>query len=468
MRSREQRIEDQERILKVYEEVKAELLRIPGVVDVGIGVKETGGSPTEELAFRVYVTEKLPESGLSPDHVIPKSIRGFRTDVIRKYRIVPVIGFNDEDDWKNYGTKVGGIRIGSEDSGGTGTLGCFCRLTTDNTTVFLSNHHVLLGGSAKVGSGVGQPNHKESCCCTCNEIGQVLDGDKNLDCAIAKLNADVPFIPKVRKIRKNDGSTEIMGLLSGDGPAVHLDEVYKVGARTGLTRGTLTQVTPEIVITPVAPFTKIADRGDSGSAVVNRLNGNVVGLLYAIDKEGGPLGLAKLIAPVIARLHIAILPTDATQDYDVMEVEEDQLELATRLARDSAFGPLAERLRASEAGRQLLELILKHGEECLELVNRKRPVTVVWQRHQGPAFLAALARSAREPIYRFPDEIEGVSRHDAAARIREALVAHGSEVLRDDLQTYADLIIQAFTVSYTVDEFVCVLEEKLVPSLQLK
>jgi hypothetical protein len=467
MKSREQRIADQGRILMLYDQVKEDLLRIPGVVEVGVGSKEVDGVATEELAFRVYVNEKLPESSLPSEEVIPKTIGGFPTDVIKKYDPVPLIGFDDEDDWKNYDTKAGGMRIGSEDGGGTGTLGCFCRLKSDNSVVFLSNHHVLFSGSAKVGSGVGQPNHKESCCCTCNEIGQVLDGDQPLDCAIAKLNTDVTFAAKVRRIKKADGTTENPGFIDTEQAAVHMDEVWKVGARTGLTRGKMTQVLPHIIITPDPPFTKIADHGDSGSVVVNFGTNHVVGLLWAINVEGGPLGLAKPIMPVVTRLNITIIPTDQSLEYDVLDVDEDALDLAARLTRDSVFAPLEARLRDSEAGRQILDLVLRHGEECLELVNKARPVTVLWHRQRGPAFLAALARSAKEPSYRFPDSIEGVDRREAAMRICEALVRHGSEALRADFRTYSAPVLEAFAEAETVDEFIRALERTLVGAAQV-
>jgi hypothetical protein len=155
------------------------------------------------MAFQAFVTEKVPENQLRPEQVIPKMIEGFRIDVQRRHDQMKVIGFDDEDDWKNYSTKVGGIRIGSQNSGGTGTLGCLCRKTSDNSVLMLNNHHVLFSGEAKVGSKVGQPEHSKSLCCVCNEIGEVVDGEAGaLDCAIAKLNTDVPFFSKVRQIKK--------------------------------------------------------------------------------------------------------------------------------------------------------------------------------------------------------------------------------------------------------------------------
>src|SRR5437762_537266 len=105
---------------------------------------------------------------------------------MKKHGALNLTGFNDENDERNYPRKVGGIRIGNDTSGGLGTLGCFARRNSDSSVVMLSNHHVLFNSGAAIGAKVGQPDYEKSCCCTCNEIGEVVDGELgNLDCAIA-------------------------------------------------------------------------------------------------------------------------------------------------------------------------------------------------------------------------------------------------------------------------------------------
>lgn len=462
MKGRDSWAAEQEQALKIYDDVRRELLRIPGVVEVGVGIKETGGKLTEEVVFRVYVIEKLPETALPPEQVIPKTIRGFRTDVIKRRDRVPIIGFSDEDDWKNYSTKVGGIRIGSQNAGGTGTLGCFCMLLSDGSVVFLSNHHVLLSGSAAVGSKVGQPQHEKSCCCTCNEIGQVHSGTAGaLDCAIGTLNLDVPFFAKVKTIKRGDGTTELNGFISGSGAAVLSEEVWKVGARTGLTRGTITDLVPDLEVTPTAAFPRVANRGDSGSVVVSLATSNVVGLLKSIDTATETLGFATPIASVLSTLGITVLPTPP-DDFDVLEPDEDGLEAFSRQARESAFAGIAERLESSEAGREVLHLFRTHRRECLDLVNKERAVTVAWRRNQGPAFLAALARSAKEPIYRIPQEIEGVSRERAAMRMAAALNEHAGDALLADLRLYGAPLVEAFARCDTVAGLITAWEEMML------
>ncbi|BAZ29330.1 hypothetical protein NIES4074_17730 [Cylindrospermum sp. NIES-4074] len=55
-----------------YEE---QLMRLPNVTGVGIGEKEG------KTVIKVFVTQKVPESDLQPQEVVPKSIEGCETDV---------------------------------------------------------------------------------------------------------------------------------------------------------------------------------------------------------------------------------------------------------------------------------------------------------------------------------------------------------------------------------------------------
>jgi hypothetical protein len=440
---------------EAFDRIKQQLLRIPGVVDVGVGIKETGGGLTETVCFRVFVREKLPEDALPPEHVVPKTIDGFVTDVVKVRKWIDIIGFSEENDDKCYPIKVGGILIGNDKEKHGGTLGCFCRLTTDNSVVALSNHHVLFADGAAGGAKVGQPEYVTSCCCACNVIGAVLDGEPDpLDCAIAKLDADIKFYSKIKRIKRGDGTVEASGTLAGSENAVLNDEVWKVGARTGLTRGTIAQLSPNLEIHPKAPFTKIADHGDSGSVVVRFATDNVVGLLKQIDQEGGSLGLATPIAPVLARLKITVIATDPTQPNDVAESVEDRLERLSRIADDSAFARMADRLRRSPDGLAWLELIDAHREECRDLINRCRAVTVAWHRGKGPAYLAAVARSAKDPNYRIPRQIDGVSREHCTRLLFEALQRNGSPALAAALRAHGDELREAFACSDTADAMI--------------
>ncbi len=81
-------------------------------------------------------------------------------------------------------------------------------------------------------------------------------------------------------------------------------------------------------------------------------------------------------------------------------------------------------------------LVRRHRDEVTRLINHCRPVTVIWHRHQGPAFTAAFNRNHREPAYRIPREINGVSRHELLVATARVLAQHGSAALQEDLRAH--------------------------------
>ena len=58
--------------MKKHEE---QMMRLPNVTGIGIG-KRAGKD-----VIKVFVTQKLPESALEPDEIIPKTLEGYQTDV---------------------------------------------------------------------------------------------------------------------------------------------------------------------------------------------------------------------------------------------------------------------------------------------------------------------------------------------------------------------------------------------------
>ena len=58
--------------MKKHEE---QVMRLSNVTGIGIG-KKAGKD-----VIKVFVTQKLPESALEPDEIIPKTLEGYQTDV---------------------------------------------------------------------------------------------------------------------------------------------------------------------------------------------------------------------------------------------------------------------------------------------------------------------------------------------------------------------------------------------------
>lgn len=427
MRSTDEMKALQDHLLRLLPGVEAELLKIPGVVGVGIGFKETEGKLTDDIVFRVYVREKKNEDLLPPSEIIPKIVQGVRTDVLVIEQTENLV------DDSRYRPVRGGIQIGNG-TGGVGTLGCLAKRNTDGVNVILSNHHVMLAGGKTLADHVkiGQPDYTDCCCCACGEIGEVVNASIGglVDCAIATLNTDANFVDEIAQI----------GPVKGKAVAVIGQTVRKIGRTTGLTIGNVIEInfpttstggnsfTNQIKINPTAAYPKFGDRGDSGSAILND-DSKVVGLLWG--GATGP-GIASHIANVESAMAITIqatsgvsvsVPLDLTRASDVSITASMYPELAAATGWEWTDHPA-------------LALVDRHRGEVLRLINQSRPVMVTWQRKQGPAFAAAFARSRRESDYTVPENINGISLTNLLMSMHIALEENGSESLRQDLKHY--------------------------------
>ena len=282
MKTREERIAQQNKMLALLPKVQEEMCRnYDTVVDVSIALKKTSGNFLEEICWMVVVSEKKEGRDLSPSELIPDKIYGFRTDVEKLQKIQPLsdplpagfvapVGLNAPRKklGNEYRPLLGGIQITSNKAVPTvaqrvaaeaagipspnvkfGTLGCIAILNTDNTPVILTNHHVCYPNDqqAVVDSGgadkLGQPSapREESCCCQADYVATIINGTRSLtqnvagigavglDAAIARLKGyptgeKVPYTNEIRSIGHLNGSN--------DNFAVG-DIVYKHGRKTG-------------------------------------------------------------------------------------------------------------------------------------------------------------------------------------------------------------------------------------------
>jgi len=71
----------EEKITKTKEKYVHELMKISGVVGVGIGKKIVAGKESDQLAIIVFVSKKLPKSQLKKASLIPESLEGVPVDV---------------------------------------------------------------------------------------------------------------------------------------------------------------------------------------------------------------------------------------------------------------------------------------------------------------------------------------------------------------------------------------------------
>lgn len=466
MKSRKELIEQHEHLLKVYNKVKDLLAGYPNVVDIGIGVKEKKGSLTEEGCIKIIVTDKKREEDLEPNQVIPKEIEGVKTDIIIQTDKLPLAVCTEDQD--SYRPIKGGIMISNQrngsGTGGSGTLGCLAQLNSDDSWVILSNHHVLYGTNGQDGDDIGQPWVGCSWCCKTNLIAKNLDKNVGLDCAIARVNNDINISNTIDDIGAIENGAAVA--------AVTGERVRKKGARTGYTSGTISLINPsnkEITITPNTPggpdndpggctnyvtdTTIFAFYGDSGSVVLND-NNEVVALLYSGSSDFTRF-YASDILQVQTALEITIKTTSSTPGTPLANFSSQNEDYTHgQLKKDKEWVDyLEERLEETTTGKEILKVFRQHEKEVFFLVNQQRPVTVTWQRKQGPVFLAAFGRSVKHKDFKIPEEINRVSLQNLLMSMATILEEHGSTLLVDDIQKYALEIIRISKICHTADEY---------------
>jgi len=69
---------------------EAELLNMPNVVGIGVGLRMRGGKPTDEVGLIVLVRRKVHASQLDPKDIIPNQIKSVPVDVQEVGEIRPL------------------------------------------------------------------------------------------------------------------------------------------------------------------------------------------------------------------------------------------------------------------------------------------------------------------------------------------------------------------------------------------
>lgn len=453
-KTRQERLDEQNRLLARQEEIAAILQTYPNVAGTAVGVKEVGGKITDEIVIRVYVQDKKPLESLRPDEIIPAEIDGIKIDV--NQMPAELSGCVDDHEYR---PMIGGSRIISAKSNGSGTVGCFAIDNVDSSVVLLTNYHVLMDNGEQPGHAVAQPDFCcDACCCRCGEVATLVRGadfanpNEFLDCAIAKLSngQENNYVNEVLEIGPLYGITPT--LVAGD-------HVFKRGKATHHTEGIVNAVriaalTPvrfesgiknfrnHMIITPANPAKPFSHKGDSGSVIVDTQN-RVVALLFGDDSKEDPyraatVTLANHITDVVAKLNITI-PEVGTPNAMPLRSEGNAIPIAE--------APLArlQKLIESEAnGPLLIGLFHRHNKEIMSLIRTNRDVKVAWNRFKGPAFTAHLVEKSRNPEYVLPQGIEGYTAMQLLLKMSTVLEKHGSTTLARDIETHSTDVMQLF------------------------
>jgi hypothetical protein len=346
-------------IRPVKKDAEANLLKKAGVTGVDIGYKYVDGKKTDVLSIRVYVKEKRDAKDVSKKEMIPKTIKGIKTDVIEREFVLHPLMVRVADlairaDTGTYDPLVGGISIGpcrsvyipQADVACTGSpgpgwyvfVGTLGAIVTDNDSgdeMLLSNFHVMcVDDGWSVGDEMAQPSRVDGGNCPADVVGELqrasLGGQ--VDCAVASHTA-------------RDFSCEIeeIGDVAGVATASEGMAVRKRGRTTGLTYGIVDTVDLTVQIdycNGLGPITltdqigidvdpaqsaQFGDSGDSGSVVVNGER-EVVGLYFAGDSTG-TYGVANPIEAVLDALDVSICVPKGKEIEKKWEVKEAKWEV---------------------------------------------------------------------------------------------------------------------------------------------
>jgi hypothetical protein len=264
--------QEQETLLDVLSRHEQELKAYQGVHYVDVGYKFEDGKPTDELAIRVHVGEKQPESELESSQVLPRDIENVRVDVIQSS---PALEQNPRD--KRFDPLEGGIAVKNTRHAFFGTLGAVVFDAASSVPMGLSNHHVLVGQGGRKGDRIAQPSSGNPA----DVIGTLTRWNLNLDCAVCRLSDSREFSRGIV-----DFPQGVKGIVQ---PLVGM-AVAKSGRTTQTTFGIVDGVSiEEFTMIPdpqnPPPTGEVSAGGDSGSVWLAVANNNAVGLHFAGETD---------------------------------------------------------------------------------------------------------------------------------------------------------------------------------------
>lgn len=299
-------------VQKVLTKNRKKLLK-KNIEAVGIGYKVKNGKQTCELSIICSVRKKLSIEKIIKKNLIPREIKGVKTDVIE-------VGIIKALHTTRHRPAPGGVSIAHIDVT-AGTLGCVVK--RENIRYILSNSHVLaLSGDAKIGDVIVQPGPHDSGkfpedhiadltdfvpinfsgvpseCPVSGVFTMVINGilwicrSKTRLQSVIQTEGNLVDAAIAQSLNDEDISGEIMeiGKITGAKSAILGMKIQKSGRTTGLTQGEITQVDVSVNVQygegKIAQFDDqlmagaMSAGGDSGSAVLTE-NNEICGLLFA-------------------------------------------------------------------------------------------------------------------------------------------------------------------------------------------
>ena len=288
------------------------------IVGVGYGTKTASGATVEgQIAVRVYVRAKMPQSSVPSGEMVPPDINGTPTDIVTVGNVTAYA-----HTWPtSCGASVGHKSITA------GTLGCLVQKAGYPNYYILSNNHILANTNvAALGDEILQPGPLDGGVLTGapnDVLARLTDFEPLLltspgsptsptpnayDAAIAQVISAPDVTPDILKIGRV--SAPLMA-------AALYQSVRKYGRTTLHTVGVVTDISAAIRVgygTQVADFDdqiaiigaggSFSGGGDSGALIVDAISLCPMGLLFA---GGAATTFASPLDVILARFGVQIL-----------------------------------------------------------------------------------------------------------------------------------------------------------------
>ena len=340
----------QQQLENAYRKALAAYGHRENVTAVDIGYRYKDGRRTDDLAVRVHLKEKLPESVLEAAEVLPEEIDGVPVDVVQAvYHPHVALGLQPAG---TRTSRVDPIQPGVSVSHPRVTAGTFGVLVHDGRTgqpCVLSNWHVLVGSMAAVpGDSIVQPGRMDGGRSPRDTVGHlermILDQDG--DAAVATLN-------DAREVRPEQWETEV---LIEQVRAPRIGEILeKSGRTTNVTRGRVDGTGQYFVRYSIGEVgidgfkivavddgnpndEEISSGGDSGSIWYGSEDHQGVGLHFAGEQNPEPReehAVACYLDRVLTRLDVSLVPSPAPAPVEgarpLHEAAPTELETENRL-----------------------------------------------------------------------------------------------------------------------------------------
>jgi hypothetical protein len=297
-----------EEVMKTKKDIEHEFLKIPGVNGVAVGYKIVAGKKQDEPVIRVYVNKKRKREDVPNNELIPETIKGVRTDVVKRDQ--PIVAHSQlPHDTTMYDIMAGGINVGNPAE--TGTLGAIAVDNNSGELLILSCCHVFAPTKNwSAGDAINNPAENQQHIVASLKNAKITS---YIDAAIASIKDPTKIqceIVGIGPVKGNIDENEINNMLGR--------HVRKRGVTTGITSGLIETIGGHIQVQydgglvnadlseqiEVAPDSgdKFSDRGDSGACIIDD-SGKIVGLLVGGD---GRNAYANHIQLVLNELNITI------------------------------------------------------------------------------------------------------------------------------------------------------------------